>query len=256
MDETTEPSFLNRPDGTTIAYHAVFGKSPGAIFCTGFMSDMTGNKAVALEQACRAEGRAYVRFDYRGHGRSSGAITDGTIGLWLGDALAVLDEVTEGPQIVIGSSMGGWIMLLMALARPDRVAGLIGIAPAPDFVIRMWDGFSDDIKQQLRTEGIYHRPSQYSDEPYRITMQLIEEGRRHCILTDKPVPVTCPVRILHGMADPDVPWRHSLTVAEALASEDVIVSFVKAGDHRLSEPGDIALLTGTVESLAHQIETA
>ena len=250
MNETVEPSFLIRPDGTAIAYHAKAGKSPGVIFCGGFMSDMTGTKATALERHCVDTGRAFVRFDYHGHGQSSGAFTDGTVGRWTEDALAVLDEVASGPQIVVGSSMGGWIMLLMALARPERIASLIGIAAAPDFVVRMWEEFPEDVKRQLETEGVYARPSQYSDDPYQITMHLIEDGRRHCLLDKKPIAIACPVRLLHGMQDPDVPWRHSLTVAEALAADDVIVTLVKNGDHRLSEPADIARLIETVDALA------
>lgn len=250
MNETVEPSFLIRPDGTAIAYHAKAGKSPGVMFCGGFMSDMTGTKATALERHCMNTGRAFVRFDYQGHGQSSGAFSDGTVGRWTEDALAILDEVASGPQIVVGSSMGGWIMLLMALARSERVAGLVGIAAAPDFVVRMWEEFSDDVKRQLETEGVYARPSQYSDDPYQITMRLIEDGRRHCLLDKKPIAITCPVRLLHGMQDPDVPWRHSLTVAEALASDDVIVTLVKNGDHRLSEPADIARLIDAVDALA------
>lgn len=250
MNETVEPSFLIRPDRTAIAYHAEAGKSPGVIFCGGFMSDMTGTKATALERHCADTGRAFVRFDYQGHGQSSGAFTDGTVGRWTEDALAVLDEVASGPQIVVGSSMGGWIMLLMALARPERVAGLVGIAAAPDFVVRMWEEFPDDVKRQLETEGVYARPSQYSDDPYQITMRLIEDGRGHCLLDKKPIAINCPVRLLHGMQDPDVPWRHSLTVAKALASDDVVVTLVKNGDHRLSEPDDIARLIETVDTLA------
>ena len=250
MNETVEPSFLIRPDGTAIAYHAKAGKSPGVIFCGGFMSDMTGTKATALERRCADTGRAFVRFDYQGHGQSAGAFTDGTVGRWTEDALAVLDEVASGPQIVVGSSMGGWIMLLMALARPERVAGLVGIAAAPDFVGRMWEELPEDVKRQLETEGVYARPSQYSDDPYQITMSLIEDGRRHCLLDKKPIAVDCPVRLLHGMQDPDVPWRHSLTVAEALASDDVVVTLVKNGDHRLSEPANIDRLIDTVDALA------
>ncbi len=253
MSDAAQPEFLSRPDGETIAYHATPGKSPGVMFCGGFMSDMTGIKATALEANCRARGRAYVRFDYLGHGRSSGAFVDGTIGRWADDALAVLDRVTVGPQILVGSSMGGWIMLLAALARPERVAGLVGIAAAPDFVEPMWRSFPEEIRHRLRTEGVYHRPSAYADQPYAITMKLIEDGRRHTVLDRAPVPIRCPVRLLHGMRDPDVPWRRSLDVAEALAGDDVTVTFVKAGDHRLSEPADIARLTGMVEQLAEQV---
>ena len=253
MSGAAQPDILERPDGETIAYHATAGKSPGVMFCGGFMSDMTGNKACALEASCRALGRAYVRFDYLGHGRSSGAFVDGTIGRWADDALAVLDQVTVGPQILVGSSMGGWIMLLAALARPERVVGLVGIAAAPDFVDLMWQSLPDEIRHRLRTDGVYYRPSAYADEPYAITMKLIEDGRRQTVLDRAPVPIHCPVRLLHGMRDPDVPWRRSLDLAAALAGDDVVVTLVKGGDHRLSEPADIARLTGVVEDLADQV---
>lgn len=242
------PKFLRKSDDVTIAYHDLPGKSPGVMFCGGFMSDMTGTKATALEAHCQETGRAFVRFDYTGHGQSSGRFVDGTIGAWADDAIAVLDEVAQGPQVVIGSSMGGWIMLLMALARPERIAGLVGIAPAPDFVTWMWDGFSDEIKRTLETEGVYRAPSEYSDEPYEISMALIEDGRQRLVL-DREVAVTCPVRILHGMQDPDVPWQRSLELTDKLASTDVAVTFVKNGDHRLSEPDDIARLLATVDAL-------
>lgn len=252
MTIDTKPNFLNREDGTRIAYHHTPGIAPGVIFCGGFMSDMTGTKALALEKACQESGRSYTRFDYRGHGQSGAEFESGTIGLWSEDALAVLDQVTAGPQIIVGSSMGGWIMLLLAKARPDRIAGLVGIAPAPDFVLRMWDGYSDEIKATLRRDGVYRAPSEYSDEPYAITMQLIEEGRQHLIL-QQPLRVDYPVRILHGMADPDVPWRQSLEIVERLQGDDIVVTFSKSGDHRLSEPGDIARLIQTVEDLARGV---
>jgi pimeloyl-ACP methyl ester carboxylesterase len=249
MMTKTEPQFLIREDGTSIAYHHTPGKAPGVIFCGGFMSDMTGTKALALEAACQAAGRAYTRFDYRGHGQSSADFESGTIGLWTEDALAVLDQVTQGPQIVVGSSMGGWIMLLLARARPGRIAGLVGIAPAPDFVLRMWDGFPDEVKATLQRDGVYRAPSEYSNQPYAITLNLIEEGKAHLVL-QQPLTVDYPVRILHGMADPDVPWRQSLEIVDRLQGDDIVVTFSKSGDHRLSEPGDIARLLHTVETLA------
>jgi pimeloyl-ACP methyl ester carboxylesterase len=249
MTIDTEPSFLTREDGTRIAYHHSPGCAPGVIFCGGFMSDMTGTKAIALEAACRGSGRSYTRFDYRGHGQSDADFESGTIGLWAEDALAVLDQVTQGPQIVVGSSMGGWIMLLLARARPARIAGLLGIAPAPDFVLRMWDGFSDEIKAVLKRDGVYRAPSEYSEEPYAITMNLIEEGRKHLVLQED-LRVDFPVRILHGMADPDVAWRQSLDIVDRLQGDDIVVTFSKSGDHRLSEPADIARLIKTVEELA------
>jgi len=244
-----EPRILPRADGATIAYHAHTGKSPGVVFCGGFNSDMTGTKAVALDTHCREMGRAFVRFDYFGHGSSSGEFADGTIGRWKDDAIAVLDEITDGPQIVVGSSMGGWIMLLAALARPGRVAGLLGIAPAPDFTEDlMWEHFDDEVREVLHRDGIYLEPSDYGDEPNTITMKLIEEGRNHLLLRT-PLKLTCPLRIIQGMADPDVPWRHALKIGEAYEGEDVAITYIKSGDHRLSEPADIARLLRTVDEL-------
>lgn len=249
-----EPSILTRADGATIAYHAHTGKSPGVIFCGGFNSDMTGTKAVALEAHCRKAGRAFVRFDYFGHGQSSGAFEDGTIGRWKDDAIAVIDEVADGPQIIVGSSMGGWVMLLAAVARPTRAAGLLGIAPAPDFTQDlMWDQFDEEIRETLRRDGVYYEPSEYGDEPYAITMRLIEDGREHLLLQDT-LKLTCPLRILQGMQDPDVPWQHALKIVDAYQGDDVEVTYIKNGDHRLSEPADIARLLRAVDELAARLE--
>ena len=218
------------------------------------MSDMTGTKAQALEHACRAAGRAYTRFDYLGHGASSGEFTDGTIGRWADDAVAVLDTLDKGPHIVVGSSMGGWIMLLVALARAKQVAGLIGIAAAPDFTEKlMWQNYDEETRETLRRDGLYLEPSIYGEDAYPITHQLIVEGRDHLVLDAPPIAITCPVRLLHGMKDPDVPWRHSLALAEALVSADVHSCFVKDGDHRLSREQDIALICRTVFDLCGQL---
>ena len=251
MNETIKrpPEILPRDGSVTISYRQIYGKAPGVLFLGGFMSDMQGTKAVELERYCRAAGRAYTRFDYRGHGESSGAFRDGTIGDWLSDALAVIDDCTEGPLVLVGSSMGGWIMLLAALARPDRVAGVIGIAAAPDFTRDlMWDRFSDEIKRTLETDGVYYEPSEYGEEPYTITMNLIEEGRRHLLL-DRPIALHCPVRLLHGMRDDSVPWMTSIRIAEKILAEDVRIFLVKDGDHRLSRDQDIASLKLTLEDL-------
>jgi pimeloyl-ACP methyl ester carboxylesterase len=251
---TDSPQTLERPDGTLLAYHKTEGRKPGIVFLSGYMSDMTGSKAAFLEEHCRRQGRAFLRFDYRGHGQSSGAFTDGTIGAWASDAVAMLDEVAEGPQVLVGSSMGGWLMLLAALARPERVAGLLGIAAAPDFTEElMWETFSDEVKETLRSEGVYREPSPYGDAPYTVTLRLIEEGRDHLLL-DGPVPLTCPVRLLHGMADPDVPYAVSLRLAEQLAADDVEIQLVKRGDHRLSTEDDLARLAATLDALCARIE--
>lgn len=224
------------------------------IFLGGFMSDMTGTKAEALERFCRDTGRGFTRFDYTGHGQSSGEFTDGTIGRWSEDAIAVLDEVTEGPQVVVGSSMGGWIMLLVALARPQRVAGLVGIAAAPDFTEDlMWNRYSPEVRAQLESEGLYYEPSDYDEDPYPIAITLIEEGRNHLLL-DRPIAIHCPVRLYHGMRDEAVPWMTSSRLAERLLSEDVRVMMVKDGDHRLSRDEDIVRLCAGVNELCEHLE--
>ena len=241
-DETTPaepaPEKLPRDGGATIAYRASPGKSPGVVFLGGYRSDMSGSKALALEACCRARGQAFLRFDYFGHGESSGDFTDGTIGRWSEDALAVLDALTAAPQVLVGSSMGGWIMVLAALARPERIAGLVGVAAAPDFTedlipIRL----TADQKESLERDGIIHLASDYGDEPTPVTRDLIEDGRRHLVLR-RALPLDVPVRLLHGMKDADVPWQTSLRLAQMVNSADVEITLVKDGDHRLSdEPG-------------------
>ncbi|MEE8189144.1 MAG: alpha/beta hydrolase [Kiloniellales bacterium] len=217
------------------------------------MSDMTGSKALALEAFARERGQDFLRFDYLGHGASSGHFEEGTIGRWAEDAIAVLDEVAEGPQIIVGSSMGGWIMLLTALARPERVAGLVGIAAAPDFTENLlWRKFPPEVRETLEREGVYYEPSDYSEEPYAITMELIVEGRNH-LLMDRPIPITCPVRLIHGTADADVPWQLSLELMDKLETGDVEVTLVKGGGHRLSEPGDLARLGRITAALSDQL---
>lgn len=253
MSPLPAPSRLRRPDGVTIAYHRSPGKSPGVVFCGGFKSDMTGTKAMALEQACQVAGRAFLRFDYFGHGQSDGAFVDGTIGRWTADALAVLDQLSDGPQVIVGSSMGGWIMLLAALARPERVAGLVGIAAAADFTQALMEPeLTAAARAALQRDGVWQRPSAYGEDPYPITQKLLEDGRRHLLL-DRSIPLRCPVRLLHGMQDPDVPWRHSLKLIDALDSTDVTLTLVKGGDHRLSTPVDLARLTTLVETLCREV---
>jgi pimeloyl-ACP methyl ester carboxylesterase len=226
---------------------------PGLVFLGGFMSDMTGGKALALETFAQARGQAFVRFDYFGHGASSGRFEDGSIGRWAEDAIAVIDELTEGPQILVGSSMGGWIMLLAALARPQVVAGLVGIAAAPDFTeLLMWRAFTPEIRATIEHEGVYYEPSDYGDQPYPITRHLIEEGRTHLVM-GKQIPIDCPVRLIHGVADPDVPFKLSLELMQRLRAADVEVFLVKGGGHRLSEPHDLARLTGVVEALTDRL---
>lgn len=240
--------FIEAPGGR-LAYVRTPGAGPGVVFLGGFMSDMTGTKATALEAHCRARGRAFLRFDYRGHGASEGRFVDGTIGGWAADAVRAVDQLTDGPQILVGSSMGGWLMLLAALARPDRVAGLVGIAAAPDFTEDlMWEQFPEPVRRVLLRDRIWHEPSEYGDTPYPITLDLIEEGREHLLLRG-PLPIGCPVRLIHGMRDRDVPWTVSQRLLEHVAAEDVTLTLVKDGDHRLSRPEDIARMIAAVDDL-------
>lgn len=219
------------------------------MFCGGFRSDMGGTKAVFLESHCLEEGYAYTRFDYRGHGESSGDFTDGTIGLWRDDTLLALDEATDGPVALVGSSMGAWIALLAALARPARVRGLVLVAPALDFTEELiWKRLPDNIRTELTRNGLWERPSVYTEEPDRITMKLIEEGRGH-LLSGGPISFSGPVRILHGMADETVPWSFATRTAELLEASDVVVTLVKDGDHRLSDDANLKRLSVAVDEV-------
>ncbi len=250
MPEPPPPSLLKREGRDTIAYRAMAGASPGVMFCGGFMSDMTGTKATTLEAHCRSTGRAFVRFDYAGHGQSGGAFRDGTIGGWRDDALAVLDRVAMGPQILVGSCMGGWIVLLLAQARPERVAGLVGVAAAPDFTEDLiWTTLDDEGRRTLTETGEIVMPCDYGDDPYPITIGLIEEGRDHLLL-GAPIALTRPIHLLQGMRDEDVPWRTALQIAEQVESERVTVELIKDGDHRLSRDEDLARLCAAVEGIA------
>jgi pimeloyl-ACP methyl ester carboxylesterase len=249
LAETGPPSILTCEDGATIAYRRRAGVGPCLVFLGGFMSDMAGTKATYLDRFAAAQGRAFLRFDGFAHGASSGAFSAATVGRWRQDAASVLDRLTTGPQILIGSSLGGWLMLLAALDRPDRVAALIGIAAAPDATEDlMWNQFSPEIRERILRDGAAEIPSAYGDKPYLFTRKLIEEGRNHLVLRG-PLPITCPVRLIHGMQDPDVPWQTSIALAEKLAGGDVEVTLVKDGDHRLSRDRDLALLARTIESL-------
>jgi pimeloyl-ACP methyl ester carboxylesterase len=235
-----------------IAVRVREGGTPGLFWLGGFKSDMKGTKAVALDEWAAQHGRACIRFDYSGHGESGGAFTEGTIGRWLEESAAVYEHFARGPQVLIGSSMGGWLALLLSAALRQRkagaasVAGLVLIAPAVDFTEElMWKKFSPEVKRQIETQGFWQRPSQYSEEPYPITRGLIEEGRGHLLLGSLIEP-GCPVRILQGVQDPDVPWQHAVELSSRLARDDVVLTLVKDGDHRLSRPEDIERLTAAV----------
>jgi pimeloyl-ACP methyl ester carboxylesterase len=251
----TDPSAPARPafldaHGRRIAHVTHAGAAPHVVFLPGFRSDMEGSKALAVEAHARARGLGVTRLDYSGHGRSSGRFEEGTIGAWADDALAVVDQATRGPLVLVGSSMGGWIMLLVAAARPDRVAGCVGIAAAPDFTEDLiWAVASTEQRAALLDRGVHYEPSAYDEEPTPITRALIEDGRRHLVLRE-PLDVTCPMHLLHGQRDPDVPWETALRLAAHVASEDVTIELIKDGEHRLSREGDVARLLAAVDRIA------
>ena len=236
--------------GQRIACRHREGSSPGVMFLPGFNSDMEGTKALALDAWCADRGIQFTRFDYSGHGLSEGAFSEGSIGHWSGDAIHVIDEVTNGPQVLVGSSMGGWIMLLVALARSQRVAGLLGIASAPDFTERLFnERLSEEQLTSLQRTGYCELPNHYGDEkPHVIGRQLIEDGRKHLLLGGR-IDIAVPVRLLHGDADTDVPWQLSAAIADQLVSEDVVLQLVKHGDHRLSSIEDLQRIIDVLEQL-------
>lgn len=241
-----EHGTLDRGDGIALAWRRLPGRGPGVVFLGGFNSDMTGTKAEFLAGWCEARGTPFLRFDYSGHGASGGRFVDGTIGRWAEDAARIVAALADGPQVLVGSSMGGWIALL--LARRLAVRAVVGIAPAPDFTEDlMWAEFTPEQRATIEREGVWQRPSDYGD-PYPITRALIEDGRKHLLLR-APLALDAPLRILQGQADPDVPWRHALRIAEAATGGDVRVHLVKDGDHRLSRPQDLALLAKTLAPL-------
>ena len=240
---------LPRPDGTPLAWAALPGTGPTVVFLGGFRSDMEGSKALHLRDACAARGRAFLRLDYSGHGISGGAFEEGTIGTWAEDAALVIEARASGPLVLVGSSMGGWIALLLArrLAQA-RVRAVIGIAAAPDFteaLIR--PALTEEHRMILERDGVLRAPSEYGD-PILITLRLLTEGANHLLLPG-PIPYDGPVRLLQGMADPDVPWSHALRIMEALPGPDAELTLIKDGDHRLSRPQDLALLVRVLDAL-------
>jgi pimeloyl-ACP methyl ester carboxylesterase len=236
-------------DGSSIACRHTPGITPGVLFLPGFRSNMQGIKALALEDYCLCQGRQFTRFDYTGHGESSGRFEDGSIGSWRDDALHVLDRISSGPQLLVGSSMGGWIMLLLALARPERVSGLLGIAAAPDFTETRRERLDAVQRQQLETLGYCEQPNSYDDaRPYRIGRRLLDESREHCLL-GQPIAIDAPIRLIHAMDDPDVPWQRSLELADRVSSADVELHILKRGGHRLSEPADLQRLLRVLDAM-------
>ncbi|MFV0491243.1 MAG: alpha/beta fold hydrolase [Pseudorhodobacter sp.] len=242
------PDFLETPEARRIAYHRTKGQEPGVVFLGGFKSDMQGTKAIFLEDWARGQGRSFLRFDYSGHGESSGAFVDGAIGDWAQDAIRAIEALTDGPQILVGSSMGGWISLLLARAMPQRVAGLVGIAAAPDFTLSMEAEMSEAQRREMAETGRVERPSDYSDDPYIITRRLIEDGRRQLVL-DQPLNLPFPVRLLQGTADTDVPPSVALRLLEHIDAPDLRLTLVKGADHRFSTPECLALISDAVAEI-------
>lgn len=246
MTETS--GLLPTSDGARLAWRRVEGTGPTVVWLGGFRSDMAGTKAQALADWALATGRAYLRFDYFGHGESEGDFRHGTVTRWREDALAVIAEVAEGPLVLVGSSMGGWIASLVAMAAPERIKALVLIAPAPDFTEKlMAPEMSAEARAELAETGVWMRPSEYGD-PYPITRELLEDGARWSILGE-PVAIEAPVRILQGGADPDVPWRHALALAQGIRGEDVVFTLIRDGDHRLSRPQDLARMIAALEEV-------
>ncbi|MAK62996.1 MAG: alpha/beta hydrolase [Ponticaulis sp.] len=247
-------ALLTRPDGETLAYTklAPAANMPTLVWLSGFKSDMSGSKALAVKDQCEGAGWGYLAFDYFGHGESSGDFAKGTITRWREDCLTAVDELSEGPLILVGSSMGGWMSLLTALARKERVVGMVLLAPAPDFTSKlMWEELSDDAKDEIMTTGRWMRPNAYG-EPYPITRELIEDGKTWNVL-DGPIDLKVPVTILQGKEDPDVPWGHALKLQDALVTSDCDLHLIKDGEHRLSRESDIARLLLEVRLMVERI---
>lgn len=248
----TGPKFLTLGNGDRIAYRAHAGHLPRIVFLGGFTSDMTGQKATYLDDWAQSRGQAFLRFDYTGHGMSDGRFEDGSIGRWADDALAMIDACGDEPLILVGSSMGGWIMLLLALGRPSRVAGLVGIAAAPDFTQDLvWGQLAADERAALMTTGAHRQPSRDGDSTTVYTRHLVEEGRDHLLL-GAPIFLDMPVRLLHGTDDQDVPWQVSAALLERVTSADVTLTLIKGGDHRLSAPKQLARLSASLAELCGQ----
>ncbi|HKR17248.1 alpha/beta hydrolase [Rhizorhapis sp.] len=244
-----EISRLSRPGGLRLAVRHRKGRGPTIVFLPGYMSDMEGGKALALDSWAAEKGRAMLRLDYSGCGASEGAFTDGTLTTWRDDVLFLIDRLVEGPFALVGSSMGGWLALLVGLARPERLTGLVGIAAAPDFTD--W-GFTEEQKLQILREGKIEEPSDYGDQPYVTTKAFWQSGEANRLLHGS-IAIDCPVRLLHGQRDEVVPWRNALTLAQQLRSADVQTLLIKDGDHRLSREQDLARLIDAVATLPEPI---
>ena len=255
MPDISPPDYLSLDAGHRLAYRRCGGDAPGVVFLCGHGSDMDGTKAIETESWARDRGLACLRFDYRGHGLSSGDFLDGNISSWTADCLAALDDLTDGPQILVGSSLGGWLMLNAALARPTRVAGLVGIAAAPDFTEDLlWAAFDDDQRRRIEADGVIALPNPYADEPVKYPWHLITDGRENLRLRGD-LNITVPVHLLHGMEDEEVPWQTATRIATALTASDVEVTLVKGAGHRFSEPDQLARLRGALDRMADRLPT-
>ncbi|XP_036603087.1 mycophenolic acid acyl-glucuronide esterase, mitochondrial [Trichosurus vulpecula] len=252
----TNLSFLSRPDLPKLAYKKLKGKTPGIIFIPGYHSNMNGTKAMAIEEFCKSLGHAYVRFDFSGCGNSEGNSEECTVGRWRKDVLSIIDDIAEGPQILVGSSMGAWLMLHTAIARPTKVAALVGIATAADSIVTRFDELPIEAKKEIEVTGTWKVPTRYSDDGfYMFPYSFIKEAKLHCLLHG-PIPVTCPVRLIHGMKDEVIPWQTSMRVAEHVISTDIDVTLRKNGDHRMKEKEDIKLLVYTIDDLIDKLTTS
>ncbi|XP_059953485.1 palmitoyl-protein thioesterase ABHD10, mitochondrial-like [Mesoplodon densirostris] len=253
--QKTSVSFLSRPDLPNLAYKRLKGKSPGIIFIPGYISSMNGTKALAIEEFCKSLGHAYIRLDYSGVGNSDGNLEECTVGKWSKDVLSIIDDLAEGPQILVGSSLGGWLMLHAAISRPQKVAALIGITTAADGLVTQFNQLPVEAKKEIEMKGVWSMPSKYSEEGvYRIQYCVIKEAERHCLLRG-PISVSCPIRLLHGRKDDIVPWHTSMQVADQAVSTDVDVILRKNSDHRMKEKADIQLLAYTIDDLIDKLST-
>jgi pimeloyl-ACP methyl ester carboxylesterase len=244
------PEFIKSTDGLSIAYHVLPGKLPTVMFMPGFFSHMQGTKALWLEGHCRKRGQAYVRFDYRGHGESDGRFEEGTVSDWLNDTLLILDHVAKKPVVAAGSSMGGWIALLAALARPGAIAGLVGIASSPDFTRTIYEErLNDDQRREIDRQGFLRQPSEYQEEPVIITKKLIEDGEKHLVLHRDKLDLDIPVCLIHGKMDADVPWQKSLALQKKIGEDRCELILVPDGEHRLSRRQDLELIGRAVQNI-------
>ncbi|XP_041924576.1 abhydrolase domain containing 10, depalmitoylase b [Alosa sapidissima] len=247
--------YASRPDLPKLAYRKIKGKSPGVVFLPGYASNMNGQKAQALEEFCQSLGHSYLRFDYTGCGQSEGVFAECTVGTWKKDVLYMLDELADGPQILVGSSMGGWLMLLSAIARPEKTKALVGISTAADHLVTAFKTLPIEVRKDCEDKGVWSLPSKSSEEgAYKLTMDFLAEAENHCVL-QSPIPITCPVRLIHGLKDEDVPWHISMQVAERVLSADVDIILRRHGQHRMAEKDDIKLMVYTIDDLIDKLTT-